>query len=115
MTRYAVEPAYTARQSDASSRLMTPSRAITRHKNVTNARTGYSSRIVLPVMAIGRISERNPRMTVMLKMLDPTTLATAMSAFPCQAAIPLTREFRDARARRDDGQADDRRRQAQHP
>ena len=52
--------------------------------------TGMSLRRLSRVMGMGSSTAVRPRMSRVLKMLDPTTLPMAISAFPCEAPMKLT-------------------------
>ena len=73
-----------------SIRLINPSRAMNRNSTNTANMPGCSSSRVLREIKTGFTRAAPARMTAMLKMLEPTTLAYAMAVDPAAAALTLT-------------------------
>ncbi len=59
-------------------------------RSVTPMLIGMSRFMLLFVIFIGQIIAVTPRMNKTLKMFEPTTFPTAMSALPCSAPMKLT-------------------------
>ena len=60
------------------------------NRKVTSRAMGMSRRRLERVTATGAITAVRPRMSRVLNTLEPTTLPTEMSAFPCRAPVRLT-------------------------